>query len=80
MELDIIALISDLGGIGLAGLIIVIGWRIGKKGLQLIEEKLVPLATNHLEHMEQAFFGLEKALEHLNETQTNILKTLTKDE
>ena len=71
-----LAFLADMSGVGLAALMIVAGWRVVVQGYKIVEEKLLPLAQNHLEHMEQAFKDLRDSHDRLNQTQERIIKKL----
>ena len=59
---DILRLLADLGGLGVLALFILVGGIIVRQGMALFRDHVLPLATNHLEHMEESYSKLSDSL------------------
>lgn len=53
---------GDLGALGVLGLFIVVGGYLVLQAIRLFREQVLPMARNHLEHVEQGYQDLAKAI------------------
>ena len=60
---DVLRLLADLGGLGVLALFLVIGGVLVRQGMALFRDHVLPLATNHLEHMEVSYDKLAISLD-----------------
>ncbi len=60
---DVLRLLADLGGLGVLALFLVVGGLIVRQGMALFRDHVLPLATNHLEHMEVSYDRLATSLD-----------------
>ena len=60
---DILRLLADLGGLGVLALFLVTGGLLVRQGMALFRDHVLPLATNHLEHMEESYDRLSVSLD-----------------
>ena len=59
---DILRLLADLGGLGVLALFLIVGGLLVRQGMALFRDHVLPLATNHLEHMEVSYDKLADSL------------------
>ena len=77
--------IADLGGLGVLALFILTTGVVVKLGLDLFKSQILPMARNHMEHLEEGYARLAEAIENMarvQESQANALDThneLTRD-
>ena len=60
---DVLRLLADLGGLGVLALFLVVGGVLVRQGMTLFRDHVLPLATNHLEHMEVSYDKLAISLD-----------------
>jgi len=67
MESETLRIISDFGALAVLSLFIIVGGFSLKMVVNLISEKVIPLASNHLEHVNSAFDRLAVSYERQTE-------------
>ncbi len=60
---DLLKTLADLGGLGVLGLFLIIGFFVVRMGLGLFRDQILPLVRNHLEHMEESYDKMSDSLE-----------------
>lgn len=63
MEIDVLKLVADLGGLGLAALVILLAY----KAISAIVPKFLELVANHFTENTDALRGLKDSIEGLKE-------------
>ncbi len=66
---DVLRAIADLGGLGVLALFILTTGVVVKLGLDLFKSQVLPMARNHLEHLEEGYQRLAAALERQSQVQ-----------
>lgn len=59
---------GDLGALGVLGLFIVVGGYLVLQAIRLFREQVLPMARNHLEHVEQGYTELASAIRAQSES------------
>ncbi len=64
---DLLRVVADLGGLGVLALFFVIGGVIARQVISLFRERVLPLVTNHISHLESAYDKMADSLDkHAN--------------
>ncbi len=66
---DVLRAIADLGGLGVLALFIIVTGVAIKLGLDLFKSQVLPMARNHLEHLEEGYRRLADAIDGLKQSQ-----------
>lgn len=60
---ELLKLLADLGSLGVLALFLIIGGYLAHQGLRLFRENILPVVTNHFEHMEISFDKMSESLD-----------------
>ena len=63
---DLLFLLKDFSALGTLALVIVIEGIVALKGISLIKDKVIPLVTNHLVHIDKNYEELASAMRDHN--------------
>jgi hypothetical protein len=75
---DVLRLLADLGGLGVLALFLVVGGLLVRQGMALFRDHVLPLVTNHIEHLEVSYDKLATAItgmKQVQEAQAQALET-----
>ena len=59
---DLLRVVADLGGLGVLALFLIIGGVTARQVISLFRERVLPLVTNHIEHLEAAYAKMADSL------------------
>ncbi len=59
---DLLRVVADLGGLGVLALFLIIGGVTARQVIGLFRERVLPLVTNHIEHLEAAYDKMADSL------------------
>ncbi len=68
--------IADLGGLGVLALFILTTGVVTKLGIDLFKSQVLPMARNHLEHLEEGYARLADSLDGLKAVQKTMVDAL----
>lgn len=77
-DADTISAVAELGPLGVLALFIVVVGALGWGLLNLVRHQVIPLVTNHVEHMETAYAKMADAMTEHN-TLTRSMRATTRN-
>ena len=73
---DIIRALADLGGLGVLALFIIVSGVVIKVGIDLFKSQILPMLTNHIEHLEESYARLADSLDGMKRVQEAMAEAL----
>lgn len=73
---EILRAIADLGGLGVLALFIIVAGIVVKVGIDLFKSQILPMARNHMEHLEEGYHRLADSIDGMKQVQEAMSEAL----